>query len=117
MGFVEDLPRVGGKLVILTIINRFAKYAHLIPFAQPYTVVIVCQAFFNEIMCLHGMPLSIVSDRDIVFTSSFWQEQLKLAGVHLHMSTTYHPQLDGQSKAANKIIAMYLHCLTGDCPR
>lgn len=103
--------------MILTVIDRFSKYAHFILLAHPYTVVTVSQAFFNEIVHLRSMPSSIVNDRDVVFTSSFWQELFKLAGVRLHMSTAYNPQSDGQSEVANKIITMYLSCLTGDRPR
>lgn len=77
----------------------------------------MARVFFAEIVCLHGVPSSIVSDRDPVFTSSFWCELFKLAGVKLQMTSAFHPQSDGQSEATNKIIAMYLRCLTGDRPR
>jgi transposase InsO family protein len=70
-----------------------------------------------DIVRLHGFPESIVSDRDPVFTSNIWRELFKLAGVTLRMSTALHPQLDGQSEAVNKAIAMYLRCITGDRPR
>ena len=66
---------------------------------------------------LHGFPSSIVSDRDPVFTGHVWRDLFGLAGVKLRMSTAFHPQTDGQSEVVNKIIAMYLRCLTGDRPR
>lgn len=56
MDFMEGLPRVGGKSVILTVIDRLSKYAHFIPLAYPYTAVTFNQVFFNEIVCLHDMP-------------------------------------------------------------
>jgi len=59
----------------------------------------------------------MVSDRDPVLTSKFWRELMRLVGTKLHMTTTFHPQLDGQSEAANHVIIMYLRCLTGDRPR
>lgn len=68
-------------------------------------------------MRLHGIPLSIVSDLDLVFTSHFWQELFRLAGVRLYMSSAFHPQSDGQTEAVNKTVALYLRCLTGDRPR
>ena len=68
-------------------------------------------------MLLYGIPQSIVSDRDPVFTSIFWKELLRLAGVKLHMTMAFHPQSDGQTVADNKVIIMYLRCLTGDRPR
>jgi hypothetical protein len=77
----------------------------------------VAQAFFNDIVRLHGFPESIVSDRDPVFTGHVWRDLFKMAGVQLRMSTTFHPQTDGQSEAVNKVIAMYLRCTTGDHPR
>jgi hypothetical protein len=77
----------------------------------------VAQAFFTEIVRLHGVPQSLVSDRDPVFTSIFWKELMRLTGTKLHMTSAFHPQADGQSEAANKVITMYLRCLTGDRPR
>jgi hypothetical protein len=59
----------------------------------------------------------MVSDRDTVFTSTFWQELMRLMGTKLQMTTTFHPQSDGQSESANRVILMYLRCLTGDRPR
>jgi hypothetical protein len=117
LDFMEALPRVRGKSVILTVVDRFSKYAHFIPLAHPYSTETVAQAFFSDIVRLHGMPQSIVSDRDTVFTSTFWQELMRLMGAKLHMTSAFHPQSDGQSEAANKVIAMYLRCFTGDRPR
>ncbi len=117
MDFVEGLPRVNGKSVILTVVDRLSKYAHFLPLGHPYTATSVAQVFFNEVVRLHGIPLSIVSDRDPVFTSAFWTELFRLAGVKLAMSSAFHPQTDGQSEAANRVIGMYLRCLTGDRPR
>jgi hypothetical protein len=117
MDFVEALPRVRGKSVILTVVDRFSKYAHFIPLAHPYSAESVAQAFYSDIVRLHGIPQSIVSDRDTVFTSTFWKELMSLLGTKLHMSTAFHPQTDGQSEAANRVIIMYLRCLTGDRPR
>jgi len=59
----------------------------------------------------------MVSDRDPVFTSTFWRELMRLMGAKLHMTTAFHPQSDGQTEAANRVIAMYLRCFTGDRPR
>ena len=117
MDFVEGLPKVHGKSVILTVVDRFSKYAHFIALGHPYTAASVARAFFDNIVRLHGFPLSIVSDRDPVFTGSFWRDLFMVAGVKLRMSTTFHPQTDGQYEVVNKTIAMYLRCLTGDRPR
>jgi hypothetical protein len=117
LDFVEALPKVQGKTVILFVVDRFSKYTHFIPLAHPYTAETVARAFFTDIVRLHGIPQSIVSDRDPVFTSAFWGELMRLAGTKLLMSSAFHPQTDGQTEAANRIIIMYLRCFTGDRPR
>ena len=106
-----------GKSVILTVVDRFSKYAHFIALGHPYTAASVARAFFHDIVRLHGFPESIVSDRDPVFTGRVWRDLFRQAGVQLRLSTAFHPQTDGQSEAVNKTIAMYLRCLTGDRPR
>jgi hypothetical protein len=117
LDFVEALPKVRGKSVILTVVDRFSKYCHFIPLAHPYSAESVAAAFFADIVRLHGVPQSMVSDRDPVFTSTFWRELMRLMGTKLHMTTAFHPQSDGYSEAANRVIIMYLRCLTGDRPR
>jgi hypothetical protein len=117
LDFVEALPRVRGKSVILTVVDRLSKYCHFIPLAHTYSAESVAQAFFSEVVRLHGVPQSMVSDRDTVFTSLFWQELMRLMGTKLHMTTAFHPQSDGQSESANRVIIMYPRCLTGDRPR
>jgi hypothetical protein len=116
MDFIETLPKVSGKSVILTVVDRFSKYAHFIPLSDPYTATTVARTFFVDIVRLHGLSTSIVSDCDPTLTSNFWGELFKLSGVWLHMSTAFQPQSYGQSEAVNKIVTMYLRCLTGDRP-
>jgi protoheme ferro-lyase len=117
MDFIEALPRVSGKSVTLTIVDRFTKYYHFIPMAHPYSAESVAQAFFSDIVRLHGIPQSIVSDRDPVFTSIFCKELMRLASIKLHITTAFQPQSDGQTEAANKVVIMYLCYLTGNHPR
>jgi hypothetical protein len=84
MDFIEGLPHVHDKSVILTVIDRFSKSAHFLPLGHPYTATTVARAFFDIIIRLHGIPSSIVSDRDLtdsVFTSQFWRELFAMAGV------------------------------------
>jgi hypothetical protein len=64
MDFVEGFSKEGDKSVILTVVDRFSKYAHFIPLGHPYTAASVAKAFFEGIVRLHGFPCSIVSDRD-----------------------------------------------------
>ena len=88
---MEALPRVNGKSVILSVVDHFSKYCHFIPMAHPYTAESVAQLFFTDIVRLHGMPQSMVSDHDPVFTSLFWRELMRLMGTKLHMTTAFHP--------------------------
>jgi hypothetical protein len=69
MDFIDGFSKVGGKSVILTMVDRFSKYAHFIPLNHPYSISSVAKAFFDSIVRLHGMPCSIVSDREL--TSHF----------------------------------------------
>jgi hypothetical protein len=117
MDFVEGFPKSGGKSVILTGVDRFSKYSHFIALSHPYTVVSVARAFFDNIVRLHGIPCSIVSNRDPIFTSTFWTELFSLSGTQLRMSTEFHPQTDGQLKVTNRILCVYLRCLAGDHPK
>jgi hypothetical protein len=73
MNFIEALQKVGSKSVILTVVDRLSKYAYFTPLAHPYSATAVVQRFFSEVVRLHGLPKSIVSDRDVVFMSKFWQ--------------------------------------------
>jgi hypothetical protein len=95
MDFIEGFPKVGGKSVIMPVVDRFLKFTHFIPLSHPYSATTVAKAFFDNIVHLHGIPCSIVSDRDPVFTSTFWKELFWLAGVKLLLSSAFHRQTDG----------------------
>jgi hypothetical protein len=83
MDFIEGFHKINGKLVILTMVDRFFKEAHFITLGHPYTATTMARAFFTEIVRLHGILNSVVSDRDPMFTSNFWQELSKLSSVCL----------------------------------
>jgi hypothetical protein len=116
MDFVEGLPKSGAANCILVVVDKFTKYGHFIPLHHPYTVVTVAKACLDNVYKLHGMPLSIVSDRDRIFTSRFWQELFRRAQVQLRMSSSYHPQSDGQTECVNQCMETYLWCFVHACP-
>jgi hypothetical protein len=70
--FIKGLPKVNGHSIILTVVDIFSKSAHFLPLGHPYTATTFTCIFFDNIVKLHGMPSSIVSDRDPTFTGRFW---------------------------------------------
>ena len=117
MDFVEGLPKSKGKSVILVVVDKMTKYDHFLPLAHLYTAETVAQLFFEQIFRLHGMPQSIVCDRDPIFTSHFWTELFHLQGTSFNFSSTNHPQTNGQTEVVNRTLEMYLRCLTGAKPK
>jgi hypothetical protein len=112
MDFIEGLSLSKGQSVIMVVVDRLSKYVHFLALSHPYTTVSVARMFVSQVFKLHGMPISIVFDRDPAFTSAFWREFFKLQGTSLDMSSSYHPQTDGQSEIVNKCLENYLRCFT-----
>jgi hypothetical protein len=110
MYFIVGLPKSGNKSFIMVVVDHIFKYAQFCSLQHPFTTSIVAQIFMDRVFKLHGMPHSIVSYRDPSFTSNVWQELFRIQGTKLYLSTSYHPQTDGQTKVVNKCLEAYLRC-------
>ncbi|GJZ43710.1 putative reverse transcriptase domain-containing protein [Tanacetum coccineum] len=99
MDFVTKLPKISsGHDIIWVIVDCFTKSAHFIPTRKTDSMETLTKLYIKEIVSRHGVPISIISDRDSHFTSRFWQSMQSALGTQLDMSTSYHPQTDGQSE-------------------
>jgi ribosomal protein L21E len=116
LDFIEGLPQSGSYNTILVKVDRLTKYAHFVPLRHPFTALKVAQVFMAAVYRLHGMPESIVSDRDRIFTSTLWKELFQLSGTQLQMSSAYHPQMDGQTERVNQCLETYLRIFVQACP-
>ena len=99
MDFVTGLPQTQRQHdAIWVIVDRLTKSAHFLPVNVKDSLEKLTQLYVDEIVRLHGVPVSIVSNRDPRFTSRFWPGLYAALGTHLHFNTTFHPQTDGQSE-------------------
>ncbi|GKA61673.1 putative reverse transcriptase domain-containing protein [Tanacetum coccineum] len=99
MDFVSGLPRTpSGYDSIWVIVDRLTKSAHFLPMKKTDSIEKLAQLYLKEIVCKHGVPTSIISDRDSLFTSRFWKSLQEAMGTQLDMSTAYHLETDGQSE-------------------
>jgi hypothetical protein len=117
MDFITHLPASHGKTTIWVIVDRLTKYAHFFALPPKFSAATVASLFLTEVYKLHGMPRTIVSDRDRLFISQFWKELFRLQGTTLAYSSSYHPQTDGQTEVTNRILETYLRCFVCDTPR
>ncbi|WVZ48725.1 hypothetical protein U9M48_000144, partial [Paspalum notatum var. saurae] len=105
MDFVVGLPRTQkGYDSIWVIVDRFTKSAHFIPVKTSYTAATYAELYISRIVSLHGVPVSITSDRGSVFVSRFWEQLQTALGTKLIHSSAYHPQTSGQVERVNQIL-------------
>lgn len=95
LDFITGLPPVKGHIVIIVMVDRLSKYFHIGSLPTSYSATVVADYFVKNIIRLHGISKKMVSDRDKVFLSKFWQEIFAKRGTTLNMSTAYHPESDG----------------------
>jgi transposase InsO family protein len=114
MDFVTGLPLSKDPATglsydaILVIVDRFTKYALMIPFRRDYTAVQLAHVLKDRLIRDHGIPKTIISDRDKLFTSNYWATLMAEIGTKRKLSTAYHPETDGQTERTNRTMKTYL---------
>ena len=91
MNFIDELPPSYGKNVIFVVVDRLRKATHFMALSHPYKASNVAQSFLDHVFKLHGFPDSIISHRDPIFVSNFWQDLMAFQGVQVQLSSAYHP--------------------------
>ncbi|KAJ3002426.1 hypothetical protein NUW54_g5855 [Trametes sanguinea] len=112
LDFVGPLPasenRHGQFDMICVIVDQLTSMVHLVPTLQTYGAAEMAEVVFDHVYKLHGLPERIISDRDTLFTSTFWQKLHALLGTELRLSLSYHPQTDGLTERANRTMTQML---------
>jgi hypothetical protein len=102
MDFITGLPRTNQQHdSIIVVVDKLTKAPHFVPVKTTHTTANIREIFMKEIAKMHGIPRTIVLDRDTKFTSNFWRGLFKGFGTNLNFSTTYHPWTDGKTKRVN----------------
>jgi len=113
-GFPEDTARNTG---IVVFVDRLSKMVHLAPVRKHITAEATVCLFLEHVFRYHGLPESIVSDRDPRFTAAFWRELFRLLGTDLTMSTADQPETDGQTERVNRVVEDIIRSIAVDHPR
>lgn len=108
MDFIVGLPEVRQFDSIYVVVDRLSKYAHFIPCSSSITAEGVAKLFLNHIWKLHGVPRSIITDRDPKFVSAFWRAFMSKLNIEHNMTTANHPEADGQTERTNRTLVQYL---------
>ena len=104
MDFITGFPKSEGMTIIMVVVDRLTKYAHFFSHYHPFKESIVATLFMETIQDLHGVPKSIVSDKDPIFTGNFWTKLFSCLGTQLAHNSSYHPQSDGKTEIVNRYL-------------
>jgi hypothetical protein len=108
MDFIIGLPRTQGKDCIFVVVDHLSKFSHFYSITMEFSAYQVEELFFKEVFRLHGLPKTIVSDKENKFKSIFWKELFRLVGAELNPKTSYHLQTEGKIEIVNKQVEGYL---------
>jgi hypothetical protein len=116
MDFITDLPQSGrGNDTIMVIVDKLTKYVHLVPTTKTCNSEEAARLFIANVYQYHGVPKTLISDRDSRFTSEFWKAFCKRLGMQPRFSTSFHPQTDGQTERTNRVLEEVLrHFIDGN---
>ncbi|RDY05223.1 hypothetical protein CR513_10959, partial [Mucuna pruriens] len=115
MDFIFGLPRLdGGRDSIFVVVDRFSKMVHFIPWHKMDDACIVANLFFREVVRLHGLPKTIMLDRDCKFLGHFWRTLRSMVRIKLLFSITCNPQPNGQTEVVNKTLSQLLRSNLGN---
>lgn len=117
MDFIIRLPSAHVQATIMVVVDIFAKYAHFIAMPPSLTVAFTASIFISKVCCYHGLLKTIISDRDKIFLSAFWQALLKETGTKLHYSIAHYSQTNSQTEVINRSLEQYLHYYVMDNPK
>eukprot|EP00253_Pinus_taeda_P029300 PITA_29300 len=105
MDFITGLPQTKkSNDSIMVVVDKLSKATHFIPVQSTFRAVQIAHIFMQNVFKLHGLPKTIISDRDVKFTSAFWRTLFAELETQLHFSTAYHPQTDGQTERVNQVV-------------
>ena len=116
MDFITDLPLSCNWTnkerydTILVVVDRLTKFAYFLAFYKTGTAEQLAQLLIERVFANHGTPDTIISDRDKLFLSKFWKTTTNILRIKNKMSTSFHPQTDGQTERTNQTLKQYLRC-------
>lgn len=108
MDFIPDLPESEGMNNILVIVDKLTKYAIFIPCCTAITAKETADLFFHHIVTQYGLPLQVITDRGPQWKNDFWKEVCNLFGIQRSLTTSHHPQSDGQTEILNQFLEITL---------
>ena len=92
----------------MVVVDKLSKVAHFIPVKSTFKAINIADIFMKEIFWLHGIQKVVISDRYVKFIGNFWKSLFKVLDTQLNFSTTYHPQIDGQTERTNQVLEYML---------